>query len=308
MSDRIRVGILGTIQGPHVQSLVKAFGDLGTDVAVLPPTRLTSHIPGRTEVSDAKGPAAVEDLDALLVRSLPGGSLEQVIYRVNVLHRLEQAGLRVINRAETLEKTVDKFYTLALLATAGLPVPRTVVTERHDQAMQAVADLGAVVVKPLFGSLGTGMTLVDDREVAYRVFRALEMGRYVFYLQEFLPHDNEDFRIFVLDGQIAGAMRRRGKGWKTNIACGGVAEYFEPDAVLADLALKTAAILNADYVGVDILISQGKPYILEANGIPGWSGLQTVCPVDIAGLLARYVARAARLDKERRKSQPGRPQ
>ncbi len=290
-----RIGILGTAKGPHIQSLVSALQQQGVQPVLLPPTFLTSRVPGYTTAETSAGQLAVDDMAALLVRSLPGGSLEQVIYRMDALHRLENAGVRVINRPGTLEKMVDKFYTLALLADAGVPVPPTVVTERFEQAMAAAREMGAVVVKPLFGSLGTGITLVEDMEVAYRVFRALELGRYVYYLQQFLPHGNEDFRLFVLDGRVVAAMRRRGTGWKTNIACGASAEYVDPDPVLAELAVKTAAILAADYVGVDILISQERPYVIEANGIPGWAGLQSVARVDIAGLVAQYVIKAAEL-------------
>jgi len=106
-----------------------------------------------------------------------------------------------------------------------------------------------------------------------------------------LPHDNEDFRLFVVGGEVVSAMRRRGQSWKTNITCGAIAEYIEPDPTLVRLALKTAAILEADYLGVDILLSRDQPYVIEANGIPGWSGLQSVSPVNIAEVLARYTLR-----------------
>ena len=288
--SELRIGIVGTPKGSHVQALAAALHNLGAEISLIPPQRLTSFLPEPvTVVTDSeRRKENLSDLDALLVRSLPGGSLEQVIYRVNVLHRLERLGLKVINRASVLEKTVDKFYTSALLADAGLPVPKTMVTERFEQAMEAVREMGATVVKPLFGSLGTGMVLVEDLDVAHRVFRALETGRYVYYLQEFLPHDNEDFRLFVVGGEVVSAMRRRGENWKTNIACGAAAEYIEPDQELSELALKTAEILGADYVGVDILISRDQPYVIEANGIPGWSGLQAVSQVNIAEVLARY--------------------
>lgn len=297
MRQRVRMGIMGTAKGPHIQALATALQNRGAEVSFVSPQRLTSFIPEPATIITGAGGSRenLRDLDALLVRSLPGGSLEQVIYRVDVLHRLEKLGLKVINRAAVLEKTVDKFYTSALLADAGLPVPKTVVTESFDQAMEAVRKMGAVVVKPLFGSLGTGMVLVEDPEVAYRVFRALELGRYVYYLQEFLPHNNEDYRLFVVGGEVISAMRRRGENWKTNIACGAIAEYVEPDPVLSQLALKTAELLGADYVGVDILISHGQPYIIEANGIPGWTGLQSVTHVDIAGVLAEYAIRQVQL-------------
>ncbi|BCV21936.1 ATP-grasp domain-containing protein [Moorella sp. Hama-1] len=296
----LRIGILGTSQSSHVQLLTTALQDLGAEVVLIPPTRLTAHIPGPPAVGAPPGnQAGLETLKALLVRSLPGGSLEQVIYRVDVLHRLENLGLTVINRPAVLEKTVDKFYTSAILADAGLPVPRTLVTEQFDQALAAVKEFGAVVVKPLFGSRGQGMVLVDDLDVAHRVFRALELGRYIYYLQQFLPHANEDYRLLVVGREVIGAMRRRGNNWKTNIACGAVPEYVNPDPALAKLALKTAAVLGADCLGVDILLSGDRPYILEANGIPGWSGLQSVAPVDIAGIIAHYtVAQCLRREKE----------
>lgn len=290
MREGLKIGIMGTAKGPHIQALATALKNRGAEVIFVSPQRLTSLIPEpSTILTNSNGSREnLDDLGALLVRSLPGGSLEQVIYRLDVLHRLEKLGLKVINRASVLEKSVDKFYTSALLADAGLPVPKTIVTESFDQAMEAVRKMGVVVVKPLFGSLGNGMVLVEDLEVAYRVFRALDLGRYVYYLQEFLPHDNEDYRLFVVGGEVISAMRRRGENWKTNIACGAIAEYVVPDPVLSKLALKTAELLGADYLGVDILISHGQPYIIEANGIPGWTGLQSVTHVNIADVLAEY--------------------
>ncbi|WP_347489839.1 ATP-grasp domain-containing protein [Desulfoscipio sp. XC116] len=285
-----RIGILGVAKGPQVQIMSEVLKKLGTEVILIDPKRLTSFLPQSCTLYTENDASVLqlEELDALLVRSLPGGSLEQVIYRVNVLHRLEMLGLKVINSASLIEKTVDKFFTSAILAAAGLPVPRTIVTERFDQAIEAVGELGSVVVKPVFGSLGKGIVLVEDLDIAHRVFRALEMGRYIYYLQEFLPNGNEDLRIFVIGGKVVGAMRRRGSGWKTNIACGSRAEVYQPEKEIARMAVQTAKLLKADYLGVDILISNDTPYVIEANGIPGWTGLQSVSETDIAAALAEY--------------------
>ncbi|SHH70053.1 ATP-grasp domain-containing protein [Desulfosporosinus lacus] len=286
-----RIGILGTEQGPQVQVLAEALRQRKAEVVLIDPKRLTCFLPeGRTLYRRPDGGEIwLEELTGLIVRSLPGGSLEQVIYRVNALHFLEKRGLKLFNSASLLEKTVDKSYTSVLLAAAGLPVPRTIVTERLDQALEAVAGMGKTVVKPVFGSLGRGIVLLEDPDTAYRAFRALEMGRYVYYLQEFLPNANEDYRLFVIGDQVVGAMRRKADGWKTNIACGGSAEKYDPPPEIADLALKSAKLLQAEYLGVDILISRGQPYVIEANGIPGWAGLQTVTEKNIAALLADYV-------------------
>ncbi len=68
------------------------------------------------------------------MRAIPAGSLEQIIFRMDALFRLEKAGVRVINSAKVIERTVDKYYTSWLLEQAGLPTPRTVVAERFEDA------------------------------------------------------------------------------------------------------------------------------------------------------------------------------
>ena len=284
------VGILGTEKGPHIRDLKTALESFGCGVALVNPRMLRACLPEQSILyTDRNGTQVrLEELKGLIVRSLPGGSLEQVIYRVDLLHYLEKLGVRVINSASVIEKTVNKFYTTALLAESGLPVPRTTVAESFEQAMEAVEDMGSVVVKPIFGSLGKGIIRIEDTDTAFRVFKALELGRYVYYIQEYLENAGEDFRLMVAGGRVIGAMRRRGRHWKTNIACGATAEEYLPQPDMIRLALLAAETLGADYAGVDILVSANKPYILEVNGIPGWTGLQSVSHIDIAQTLAEF--------------------
>ena len=63
------------------------------------------------------------------------------------------------------------------------------------------------------------MTRVDDPDVAYRVFHALEIERAVYYLQEALPAAR-DLRAFVVGGQVLAAIERSGAGWRKNVARG----------------------------------------------------------------------------------------
>ncbi|MCR4406324.1 MAG: RimK family alpha-L-glutamate ligase [Anaerolineae bacterium] len=285
----MKVGILGSPRGWHVQALRQALERRGIAVACLPITKLVARLADRPWVRSQEEP--LDDYNALFVRAIPGGSLEQVIFRVDVLHRLENAGIRIVNPPTTIERTVDKYYTSSLLEDARLPTPRTVVTERFDEALLAFQELGGdVVVKPLFGSEGRGMVRVSDQDTAYRVFRALELGGYVYYLQEFIPHHNEDIRAFVIGDRVVAAMVRRSDSWKTNVAQGAEAEPLTLSAELEEMSLRAARVLGADYAGVDILRSEdGDFYVTEVNGIPGWAKLQKVTGVDVAELVVQYV-------------------
>lgn len=284
----MKIGVLGSKGSWHVEALVKALEERGILTNRFPITRLVARISDKPRVRVWEH--ILEGYDAIIVRSIPAGSLEQIIFRVDVLHRLEDLGVRVVNSARTIERTVDKYYTSALLEDAGIPTPRTVVTERFDEAMEAFKEMGDVVVKPLFGSEGRGMVRVCDEDAAYRVFRALELGRYIFYLQEFIPHANWDIRTFVIGGRVVAAMVRRAKGWKTNVARGANTEPLELSEELQELSLRASAVLEAEYSGVDILKAEGSGYyVTEVNGIPGWRGLQAATGVDVAELLVDYI-------------------
>jgi RimK family alpha-L-glutamate ligase len=226
----------------------------------------------------------------VLARIIPAGSLEQIVFRVDALHRLEDRGIPVVNSPRAIERTVDKFWTSTLLEQCGVPTPETVVCDDIEEAFAAFRTMGDVIVKPLFGSMGLGMVRVTDEEMAYRVFRTLEQIRGVFYLQRTIDHDGADLRAFVIAGRVVGTIERRAPGWRTNLARGGTANAVRLTEDLAALAVRAAAAVGAEYAGVDLLTSrEGTTYVLEVNGIPGWKGLQEATGVDIAARLIDHV-------------------
>ena len=287
----MKVGILASDRGEwHVQQLEGELLRRGVESYIFPATRFLSRIDAEPRVS-VRG-YSIDDFDAVIVRKVPGGTPEQVFYRMDVLHRLEDLGVYVINPAEAIERAVDKYYTSALLEDVGVRAPRTLVTERFSEAMEGFEELGGdVVVKPLFGSLGMGMVRVSDRDMAYRVFRALEMTQSVYYLQAFIPHGNRDIRAFVVGERVVASMLRVAEGWKTNISGGAVAKPYALEEELAELSTKASETLGLEYSGVDLLRSErdGEVYVVELNSTPGWQGLQTVTEENIAGIIIDHI-------------------
>ena len=285
----MKVAILGQNKGWHTERLREALARRGVPAECFPVTQLTARVTGRPRLTAATVP--LDDCDAVFVRAIPTGSLEQVVYRMDALRMLEHDGVRVVNSAFAIEHGVDKYYTSARLHDAGLPTPRTLVAERFEEALAAFEELGGdVVVKPLFGSEGRGMVRVCDIDTAYRVFRALELSRYVFCLQQFVPHGCEDIRAFVVGGRVIGAMLRRGTGWKTNAAQGAEVEQIELDEQLVDLSVRATRVVGAEHAGVDILPHEaGGHSVIEVNTIPGWRALQTATGVDAAQRIVDHV-------------------
>jgi RimK family alpha-L-glutamate ligase len=285
----VRLAVLAARAGWHTQQLERAAAVRGHQAVILPYERLVASI-GVGSALRSQG-SDLDSMDAVIARIIPSGSLEQIVFRVDALHRLEDRGSRVVNSPRTIERTVDKFWTSALLEQCGIPTPETVVCEDPEQAMSAFRRLQDVILKPLFGSMGLGMVRVQDEEMAYRVFRTLEQIRGVYYLQRTIDHAGADVRAFVLGGHLLAAIERRSSGWRTNLARGGTARGVTLPDDSKHLALRAAAAVGADYAGVDLLTGRdGRTWVLEVNGIPGWKGLQEATGIDVAGALIDYLA------------------
>ena len=309
----MRVVILSARSGWHTNELIRAFTERGHLAALVPYEGLTAKFRSSHVEADlhARMVPSVEaglqtrltseqisllDADVVLARIIPGGSLEQLIYRVDALHWIENRGVRVVNSPRAIERSVDKFYTTTLLHDAGLPVPETVVCERVEDAMAAVREMRDVIIKPIFGSLGHGMVRVSDPETALRVVRALDQIKSVFYVQRAIEHVGYDLRIFVVGGRVIGAIERRAPAgeWRTNVAIGGAATAVDISPELESVALTAATVVGADYAGVDVLPARdGSAYVLEVNGIPGWQGLQQATGVDVAAAIVEHVEQSA---------------
>lgn len=230
-------------------------------------------------------------VDAVVVRTMPPGSLEQVVFRMDLLARLEAVGKLVINPAKAIEAAVDKYLASAKLAAAGLLVPRTTVCQTQDEALAAFDALGGdVVVKPLFGAEGRGIFRLTDEALAQRSFALLANLGAVLYVQEFIAHDGYDLRVLAIGARMWAMRRTNRLDWRTNVARGATAEPHELTADLADAAQRAIEAIGAPVAGVDLLPGRdGRLYAIEVNAVPGWKALARTHGVDIALQMLDYL-------------------
>lgn len=283
-----RVIIFTDDPGWHGRSLVRAFGKRGFEAVY----RSLTHC----QFDLAEGRAVIDIPDfagrlprGVFVRGVPGGSLEAVILRLDILHALADCGVLVFNSGRVIERTVDKALTSFLLARAGLPIARTWVCESPaDAEALARAEFAAgrpVVMKPLFGSQGEGLLRLESLA---ELGAATPTGQ-VFYLQEYLAPAGgpyRDWRVMVVGGRACFCMERRGEHWITNRAQGATCLPTTLPGEVLGLAESAARAVGADYAGVDLLCSPaGRWVVSEVNGVPAWWGLARATGLDVTGAL-----------------------
>src|SRR5262252_7876927 len=290
---RPHVGLVVDNMDWHARELTRALAALGVTSTPIGLTACGFATPSATGLAIDGFGAGLPN--AILVRSMSGGSFEAVTLRLGILHAARELGVIVWNDARAIERCVDKSMTSFALARSAVATPETWAVQSGAAAQAIVVReivRGPLVLKPLFGSQGRGLRLIrapgdlpDPADVAG-----------VYYLQRYIGVERDgfhDFRLLVSRGRVVAAMMRHSAEWITNIKRGA-----RPVTVVANddmnaLAVRAAAAVGADFAGVDILYdAEGRPAVLEVNSMPAWSGLQKVTSPNIAGILAEDLVAA----------------
>ena len=235
----------------------------------------------------------------VFVRGVPGGSLEQVVYYLDILHALEALQIPVVNNTRAIERSVDKGMTSFLLSRCELPTPTTIISSDLHFLRSKLREGFSVgkqfVVKPLFGSQGKGLQLIRDTSE----FVSFEHIQGVVYAQEYIQPGQGvgvDFRVFVVGNRVVASMKRIGVDWISNVATGATVETVTLDENIELLAIQAVRVVGLEYAGVDLIQdAQGKFWITEVNSVPAWKGLQKTTNVSIVDSIVDEFLTALRI-------------
>lgn len=269
----------------HARRIVRSLEAMGARVTVssLPHCAFDTGLESGIDIPGFKDRLP----DGVFVRSISAGTLEQITFRLGLLHALRESGVRVWNDARAIERCVDKSQTTFLLHKNGIPTPRTRVCETLAHALEYTEGLDRpLVVKPLFGSQGKGIGMIAQQSE----LPAPETVDQMYYMQDYVaPKDGlyEDWRVLATRHRVVAAMTRQGTSWVTNIHQGGKARVHLPDTEMASISMAAMRAVDADYAGIDLIrTAEGELQVLEVNSNPAWRGLQGVADVNIAWAIA----------------------
>jgi ribosomal protein S6--L-glutamate ligase len=192
---------------------------------------------------------------------------------------LHELGAVIVNPYPVSAALRDKVIASRILQAAGVPTPDTYVASHPDQLLPLL-DLGPLVIKPYEGAGGHNVRIVRSRAELAEV----NCGREPVFAQRYVPNDGRDRKIYAIGGQIFGVKKvfpRRTEEEKQG-------EPFPLPPELRDLALRCGRAFGIDLYGVDIIESEGMPYVVDMCSIPGFKGVP-----DAPRLLAQYFYAAA---------------
>lgn len=217
-------------------------------------------------------------------------------YGAAVVRQFEQMKVFSSVESQALVRSRDKLRSLQLMARAGIGMPMTAFASSPKDIDSVINIVGGapVVIKLLEGTQGIGVILAETHQSAKSVIEAFLDIKTNILVQEYIKEaGGSDVRAFVVDGQIVGAMKRKGADgeFRSNLHRGGNASLIELTKEEKITALKAAKKLGLAIAGVDMLQSSRGPLVMEVNSSPGLEGIEGATGVDIAGKIIEYVER-----------------
>ena len=273
--------------GPELYStkrLVEAGQRRGHDVVIVDHSRC--HLlmeKGRPSIS--LNGEKISNIDVIIPRI--GASLTQ--FGAAVIQHFDIQGVPSVLSSTALIRSRDKLRSLQLISKSGIGIPKSVFARhpKSDNVKQLIEEVGGtpVILKLLEGTHGTGVIKADSVSSARSAVEAFSGIKKDLIVQEFIEEaGGKDLRVFVVNGEIIGAMERSGSDgeFRSNLHKGGSARTITLDEKTEKAAIESAKLLGLSVAGVDLLLSKRGPLVLEVNSSPGLQGIEQATGIDIA--------------------------
>jgi len=228
--------------------------------------------------------------DVLLARTGSGTGY----FNLSVLRQFERLNVLTLPNSQAIEASKDKLYANQILAQAGLPIPKTLLTRFPCKSELVEKQVGfPCVLKVITGSHGAGVYLCrtpKEFEDLSELISSLD-SKTSMIIQEYISHsEGRDLRVIVIGGRVVGAMQRTATdgSFKANISRGGEGAAHEVDDEMEMLAIQVAKVLDLDIAGVDLLFHPDGYKICEANSSPGFKGFEKALGINIPEKVFAY--------------------
>jgi ribosomal protein S6--L-glutamate ligase len=252
-----------------------------------PPTRRSPIFPEVVERLRASG----ADVDAIYpdeqATDLAALTLDHDLYvlkagtetALSLAGALHALGATILNPYPVSEMCRDKIVASRVLAEAGVPTPTAYVASRPEELLPLLDD-GPIVVKPHRGSQGRGVRVVHKPS---DLDGAVPNGGPLF-AQRYLEPDGLDRKIYCIGDEIFGVERV----WPPRTYEDKVGRPFGVEREVREIALRCGSAFGLSVFGFDVVMSDGRPYVVDISSFPGFKGVP-----DAAARLARHILVAA---------------
>ena len=214
-------------------------------------------------------------------------------FGILLLNHLALMGVPTTLSAAGLATARNKFATMQKLRAAGLRIPESFLVASKIKAGDVIEQTPPpLILKLLSGTQGVGVMKVEKVSDVGPIIDTLVELKQLILIQSYVPNPGEDVRMLVVGGQVVGAMVRKAgpTEWRSNIHLGGRGIPYRNTEAEGEMAVKAAESVGLEIAGVDMIMANDGPYLIEVNASPGFKGLMKATDVDVPGRMIDYAA------------------
>ena len=208
-----------------------------------------------------------------------------------IVEHLESLGVVCVNSSTAIRDTADKFRTMAKLGSSGIPIPTTMLpgASGETSALMTVLPDALVLVKPLHGTQGEGIQLVERSRIGASFDSETPLDAMV---QEFVAASaGRAVRLLVFGDEVLACYEKRAhRSFKANTATGSQVVPVPCAPSLAALARQVMSCLELDFAGIDFVYARDHPLVCDVNGSPSFAFAEAGMGVNLADRIMSAIA------------------
>ena len=233
--------------------------------------------------------------------------LDKDIYLARIL---EKNGNRLFNKADFIKMCDDKTLTNIMCSNIGVKMPKTFagplfyspsLKEENLKFLDIIEkELGyPLVLKKVYGSLGLGVHLVENKEQLISLYK--EYCRQPIQFQEYIKTSaGKSIRVLVIEEKIVGAFERYNDGdFRSNFGTHASSKEFILPESYKECVNKISKEFKIEYAGIDLLFGENdEPVLCEINSNAFFEEFEKTTKINVAKLFMEMVKRKIENEQE----------
>ena len=179
---------------------------------------------------------------------------------------------------------INKYEQVKRLRSKSFLVPKYVLGTALSDFDRIVKFIGKpFVAKGLESSMGEQIALIKSKEDLLKLYKEYGMEKEWLFEEFITTSFGRDMRFYSIRGEVVACMQRKSQGdFRANVALGASVEAYEITLEIRQIAKDIYEQTGLDFLGIDLLFGEEKPYFCEINVMPGLEGIEKASGVNVA--------------------------
>ena len=197
---------------------------------------------------------------------------------------INSLAVKSYNPLEAYNIYINKYEQVKRLHSEFFVVPKYLL----GTAMLKFEDIANVlgnpfVAKGLESSMGEQISLIETKEDLRELCEKYGMEKEWLFEEFVTTSYGRDMRFYSIRGEVIACMQRKSQGdFRANVALGASVEAYEITTEIRQIAKDIYEQTGLDFLGIDLLFGENKPYFCEINVMPGIEGIEKATGVNVA--------------------------